>query len=130
MRSTTATKILGAAIAAALTLVVAHAPAAAQETAQPSWIVPDLLQAAKAEGALTVYGSMNEAEALPLWQQFQDATGVKVSYVRSSDSQIMARVEIENRGAPTQAGMSRSPPRFRNCRRNILPSSIRPRPAA
>ncbi len=97
MRDAMAAKILGAAAAAALSLGVAHAPAAAQQTAQPSWIVPDLLQAAKAEGALTVYGSMNQAEALPLWQQFEDATGVKVSYVRSSDSQIMARVEIENR---------------------------------
>lgn len=118
MRSTTATKIGGAAIAAALTLVVAHAPAAAQETARPSWIVPDLLQAAKAEGALTVYGSMNEAEALPLWQQFQDATGVKVSYVRSSDSQIMARVEIENRArqhgwdVAVTTTVSQLPPQF------------------
>jgi iron(III) transport system substrate-binding protein len=85
---------LGAALVA---VAAAASPAAAQDTAQPSWIVPDLLQAAKAEGALTVYGSMNEAEALPLWQLFEDATGVKVSYVRSSDSQIMARVEIENR---------------------------------
>jgi iron(III) transport system substrate-binding protein len=85
---------LGAALLAAAS---AASPATAQDAAQPSWIVPDLLRAAKAEGALTVYGSMNEAEALPLWQLFEDATGVKVSYVRSSDSQIMARVEIENR---------------------------------
>jgi iron(III) transport system substrate-binding protein len=85
---------LGAALLAAAS---AASPATAQDAAQRSWIVPDLLRAAKAEGALTVYGSMNEAEALPLWQLFEDATGVKVSYVRSSDSQIMARVEIENR---------------------------------
>jgi iron(III) transport system substrate-binding protein len=83
---------------AVVLLALAHAnvPAAAQAP-QRSWIVADLLPAATAEGALTVYGSMNEQEALPLWQQFQDATGVKVSYVRSSDTQIMARVEIENR---------------------------------
>lgn len=97
MRGAIAAKILKAAAAAALAIGVAGVPAAAQGSPQPSWIVPGLLQAAKAEGALTVYGSMNEAEALPLWQQFEDATGVKVSYVRSSDSQIMARVEIENR---------------------------------
>ena len=40
---------------------------------------------------------MNEGEALPLWKLFEDATGVKVSYVRSSDTQIMAKVAIENR---------------------------------
>ena len=34
---------------------------------------------------------------MPLWKLFEDATGVKVSYVRSSDTQIMARVAIENR---------------------------------
>jgi iron(III) transport system substrate-binding protein len=92
-RSLAAASLCAALVAAISTT----SPAAAQNSAQPSWILPDLLQAAKAEGALTVYGSMNEAEALPLWQLFEDATGVKVSYVRSSDSQIMARVEIENR---------------------------------
>jgi iron(III) transport system substrate-binding protein len=79
-----------------IALAAAGSPAAAQP-AQHSWIVPDLLQAAKSEGALTVYGSMNEREALPLWQVFQNATGIKVSYVRSSDTQIMSRVAIENR---------------------------------
>ena len=69
-------------------------PARAQEH---SWLLPDLASAAKAEGALTVYGSMNEQEALPLWKLFEDATGVKVNYVRSSDTQIMAKVAIENR---------------------------------
>jgi len=70
-------------------------PAAAQ--AQPSWIVPDLLAPAKAEGELIVYGSMNEEEALPLWQLFQDASGIKVSYVRASDANILARIAIEYR---------------------------------
>jgi len=42
----------------ACTLVsAAHAEDA--QTAHP-WIVPDVLAAAKSEGALTVYGSMNE----------------------------------------------------------------------
>jgi iron(III) transport system substrate-binding protein len=86
-----------------LALALAPSPTKAQDGAQPSaaaqhpWIVPDLLRDAKAEAALTVYGSMNEQEALPLWKLFEDATGVKVSYVRSSDTQIMARVTIENR---------------------------------
>jgi iron(III) transport system substrate-binding protein len=84
-----------ASAAAVLSLAAAHAPVAAQP--QHSWIVPDLLQGAKAEGTLTVYGSMNEQEALPLWKVFQDATGVTVNYVRGSDTQIMARVAIEER---------------------------------
>jgi iron(III) transport system substrate-binding protein len=71
------------------------APAAAQS--QPSWIIPDLVAPAKAEGELIVYGSMNEEEALPFWQLFQDASGVKVNYVRSSDANILARIAIEYR---------------------------------
>jgi iron(III) transport system substrate-binding protein len=91
-------RIAVAALSAALLVAPACAgtPATAQAP-QPPWIVPGLLSAAKSEGALTVYGSMNEQEALPLWKDFEDATGVKVNYVRSSDTQIMARVAIENR---------------------------------
>src|SRR3984885_8073938 len=84
-----------AAIAVAIAAIVS--PAAAQETTPHPWLLPDLLTVAKSEAALTVYGSMNEQEALPLWKLFEDATGVKVSYVRSSDTQIMAKVAIENR---------------------------------
>jgi iron(III) transport system substrate-binding protein len=63
----------------------------------PSWLMADLATAARAEGALTVYSSMNEQEGLPLWKMFENATGVKVNYVRSSDSVILSRVAIENR---------------------------------
>ena len=78
-------------------LATSIVPAAAQVPQQHAWLDPGLLQQAKAEGALTVYGSMNEAEALPLWKRFEDESGIKVSYVRSSDTQIMARVAIEER---------------------------------
>ena len=63
----------------------------------PSWIVPDLLAPARAEGALTIYSSMNEQEGLPLWKLFEGATGIKVSYVRSSDTALMGRIAIERR---------------------------------
>jgi iron(III) transport system substrate-binding protein len=96
-QSATALTIAGVTVAAALALVLSHAPVGAQPAAQHSWIIPDLLSTARTEGALTVYGSMNEQEALPLWKTFEDATGLKVSYVRSSDTQIMARVALENR---------------------------------
>jgi iron(III) transport system substrate-binding protein len=87
-----------------LWLVAAGWPAHAQDTpyaespsAGPSWIIPQLAAAARAEGSLTVYSSMNEQEGLPLWQMFEEAAGVKVNYVRSSDSIILSRVAIESR---------------------------------
>ena len=47
---------------------------------------------------LTIYASMNEAEALPYWKTFEDATGIKVNFARMSDSTIRARIAIEARG--------------------------------
>ncbi len=93
MWRTTSSTGLSAALLCAL--AIAPAPAAAQ--GQHPWLVPELAQQAKAEGALTVYGSMNEGEALPLWKLFEDESGIKVSYVRGSDTQIMARAAIEER---------------------------------
>jgi iron(III) transport system substrate-binding protein len=81
----------------ALLLIAAASPGRTQDTQAPSWIIPDLAVAARAEGSLTVYSSMNEQEGLPLWKMFEDATGVKVNYVRSSDSIILSRIAIENR---------------------------------
>jgi iron(III) transport system substrate-binding protein len=75
------------------------APAIAQAPAQtPGWAPPDLLAAAKAEGGtMTVYGSMNEQEALPYYKLFEDATGIKVTYVRASDTALFSRILIEHR---------------------------------
>jgi len=57
-----------------------------------SWADPELVRAARAEaGTLTVYSSVNEQEALPFWKLFEDATGIKVGYVRGSDVQILSR---------------------------------------
>jgi iron(III) transport system substrate-binding protein len=81
-------------------IAVAGSPAHAQDSptdqARP-WMIADLAAAARAEGSLTVYSSMNEQEGLPLWKMFEDATGVKVNYVRSSDSIILSRIAIETR---------------------------------
>ena len=79
---------------AALVLLLAPAPAFAQS--QP-WLDPALLAAAKAEGALTVYSSTNEQEGLPLFKIFEEATGIKVEYVRASDSVLTSRMTIEFR---------------------------------
>jgi ABC-type Fe3+ transport system substrate-binding protein len=76
-------------------VLMAAVPAAAQA---PPWLVPDLLAAAKAEGgALIVYASMNEEEALPYWAAFEAASGLKVTFVRLPDAAIRARVAIEHR---------------------------------
>src|SRR5207245_2550640 len=50
-----------------------------------------------AEGELVIYASMNEEEALPYWKVFEDATGIKVHFVRSSDASLRARIAIEAR---------------------------------
>ena len=86
---------------AAAVLVAAASARAAPVHAQPSWIMPDILAAAKAEGELTIYASMNEEEALPYWKVFEDATGIKVNFVRSSDANIRARIAIEARAMPS-----------------------------
>ena len=78
----------------ALTATILAAPAAAQS---PSWVDQKLLEAAKKEGAPVVYGSMNEEEALPYYKIFTDATGIKVSYVRTSDTGVIGRIAVEFR---------------------------------
>ena len=75
--------------------IVAAAPAAAAEG--PSWSDPTLLAAARNERTLVIYSSVNEEEALPIWKVFEQETGIKVEYVRGSDSQMIGRILIENR---------------------------------
>jgi iron(III) transport system substrate-binding protein len=70
---------------------------AGMASAQPSWIIQEILPAAKAEGEMTIYASMNEEEALPYWKVFEDATGIKAHFVRLSDANIHARIAIEAR---------------------------------
>jgi iron(III) transport system substrate-binding protein len=81
-------------VALALAGFMLAAPAAAQDR---TWLDQKLLAAAKKEGSPVVYGSMNEEEALPYYKVFQDATGIGVSYVRTSDTGVMGRVAVEFR---------------------------------
>src|SRR5262245_40122097 len=84
---------LGGLLGLALTPVgLALTPASAQSP-RP-WLDPALLAAAKAEGTLTVYSSTNEQEGLPLFKIFEEATGIKVQYVRGSDSVLTSRMTI------------------------------------
>jgi iron(III) transport system substrate-binding protein len=82
------------AVAIMLALAIPHGPADAQS---PSWLDPTLLQAAKKEGSVVVYTSTNEREGLPLFKIFEDATGIKVHYVRAGDGMLVSRSLIEAR---------------------------------
>jgi iron(III) transport system substrate-binding protein len=80
---------------AGLALAFGLTPAFGQN-AHP-WLDQSLLPAAKAEGALVVYSSTNEGEGLPLWKIFEEATGIKVQYVRAADGPLLSRMAIEFR---------------------------------
>ncbi len=69
----------------------------AAQAQSPSWLDPALAAEAKKEGTLVIYGSMNEQEALPYYKIFEDASGVKVTYVRASDTGIIGRIAVEFR---------------------------------
>ena len=73
-------------------------PTLATAADAPSWSDPTLLEAARKEGTLTIYTSVNEQEGLPIWRHFEQETGLKVEYIRGSDSQMIGRILIENRG--------------------------------
>ena len=79
----------------ALTVAAGLSSAAAQQAR--SWLDPTLLEAARREGSVVVYTSTNEREGLPLFKIFEDATGIKVHYVRAGDSMLMSRTAIEFR---------------------------------
>jgi iron(III) transport system substrate-binding protein len=84
--------------AAIAALFMYGAPARAAESgATASWADPALLDAAKKEGSLVIYSSINEEEGLPIWKRFEELTGIKIEYVRGSDSQLIARMAIESR---------------------------------
>jgi len=103
-------RIAGCLIAA---LVLTSATPGAAQAPRP-WLVPELLAAAKSEGStLTMYASMNEEEALPYWAIFEQATGIKVNFVRMSDSNIRARVAIEHRAGQRSWDLVATSPVYR-----------------
>ncbi|MGH6771081.1 MAG: ABC transporter substrate-binding protein [Xanthobacteraceae bacterium] len=81
---------------AACALSLGLAPAAAEQV--HPWIDAKLLAAAKKEGTLVVYSSTNEREGLAMFKLFEQATGIKVQYVRAADSVLTSRMSIEFRG--------------------------------
>ncbi len=71
--------------------------AAQAQTPQASWIIRELLAGAQAEGQVTIYSSTNEQEGLPLWKLYEEATGIKVNYVRGAESPLQAKIALEAR---------------------------------
>ena len=63
-------------------------------------IDPALLEAAKAEGELTVYGSCEEAYLNAACDHFEKLYGIKVNRQRLSTGEVAAKIEEEN-GAPS-----------------------------
>lgn len=80
-----------------LSVLILGLPQVRAQQVPPAWLDQNLLAAAKAEGSVTIYSSTNEEEGLPMWKMFEAATGIKVEYLRASDSQILSRILIENR---------------------------------
>ena len=84
-------------ILALLSMASAYAQGVPSAVYRP-WVDMDLVRAAHSEGGtLTVYSSTNEQEGLPLWKIFEDATGIKVNYVRAGDATLMGRIAVEHR---------------------------------
>jgi iron(III) transport system substrate-binding protein len=110
---------LGLAVSA-VSLAAARAQTASpsDQTSAHAWIIPDLLDKARKEGSVTVYSSINQEEALPLWQIFQNATGIKVNYIRGSDSELLGRIGLEARAHKASwdivetTSVTRLPPAF------------------
>ena len=100
-----------------LAIVALASGARAQAPAHP-WIMPDILDAAKAEGQVTVYSSTNEQEGLPLWKIFEDATGIKINYVRAADAALMGKIALEARSGQQSWDLINTPTA------NQLPTSV------
>ena len=77
----------------------APAPAAANTTAPAAeTTAPEqsLIDAAKAEGELVVYGSCEEDYLAAACEHFEELYGIKVQYQRLSTGEVQAKIEEEN----------------------------------
>ena len=76
----------------------APAPAADNTTATAETTAPEqsLIDAAKAEGELVVYGSCEEEYLAAACEHFEELYGIKVQYQRLSTGEVQAKIEEEN----------------------------------
>ena len=71
---------------------------------------PSLVEAAKAEGELVVYGSCEEEYLAAACENFEKLYGIKVTYQRLSTGEVQAKIEEEN-GNPSADPTTWSQPR-------------------
>lgn len=119
MKCKVSKKILAAVLAAAMTLSMAACgktdtgasgdtkPAsteknseAAGDNAGEASAMDALIEAAKAEGSLTVYGSCEEAYLSAACQKFEELYGIQVDYQRLSTGEVYTKIE-EEAGKPS-----------------------------
>ena len=76
----------------------APAPAADNTTAAAETTAPEqsLIDAAKAEGELVVYGSCEEEYLAAACEHFEELYGIKVQYQRLSTGEVQSKIEEEN----------------------------------
>jgi iron(III) transport system substrate-binding protein len=76
----------------------APAPAADNTTVAAETTAPEqsLIDAAKAEGELVVYGSCEEEYLAAACEHFEELYGIKVQYQRLSTGEVQAKIEEEN----------------------------------
>lgn len=84
-----------AAPATETTAAAATEAAASTEEAQSEGGMDALIAAAKEEGALTVYGSCEEAYLSAACQNFEKLYGIKVDYQRLSTGEVYTKIEEE-----------------------------------
>ena len=70
------------------------------EAADPIGADPALVEAAKAEGTLVVYGSCEEDYLAAACDRFRELYGIEVQYQRLSTGEVQAKIEEEN-GSPS-----------------------------
>ena len=80
------------------TTEAAPAPAADNTAAAAETTAPEqsLIDAAKAEGELVVYGSCEEEYLAAACEHFEELYGIKVQYQRLSTGEVQAKIEEEN----------------------------------
>ena len=91
---------------AAVTLVLCPMPAAAQPSTDTATMYlykgadrdQRLLDAARKEGTLTFYTSMQTPESGPLAQAFEKKYGIKIQLWRAGSEQVVQRAVAEARG--------------------------------
>lgn len=92
----TAVMLAGCGSSASSSTPLASSAASVSATSAAGDDMAALIEAAKAEGELTVYGSCEEAYLSAACQNFEKMYGIKVSYQRLSTGEVETKISEEN----------------------------------